>query len=65
MVADKQLQICHMCRKVRDDRETAYERWIPKHIYRQNTGIDAANCRLAYTYCPACYTHVVHKIGAA
>jgi hypothetical protein len=57
----QELQICCMCRLVRDSREVAYERWVTKQTYREDTGIDLTACRLSYTYCPSCYTHYVSE----
>jgi hypothetical protein len=44
-----------MCGMIRDDRETSYERWIPKEVYVRETGIDPGTCRLNHTYCSNCY----------
>ena len=63
--ARQELQICRLCRLVRDERETAYERWITKQTYQEDTGINPADCRLSYTYCPSCYAHFISEIRAA
>ena len=54
----QELQICCMCRHVRDSREVAYERWVTKQTYREGSGIDPAACRLIYTYCRPCHNYV-------
>ena len=51
--ASQDLQICLLCRLVRDERETSYERWVTTQTYQQSTGIDPV-----HTYCPACYQHL-------
>ena len=61
----QELQIYCLCRFVRDERETAYERWITQQTYQQDTEIDPAVCRLSSTYCPSCYTRFVSEIEAA
>ena len=59
------LEICCNCQNVHDDRETAYERWIPKQTYREEIGIDPTDCALTPTYCPECYKHVVTAMKVA
>jgi hypothetical protein len=61
----RMLEICSMCRRVRDDRETTYDRWVTKKTYRQSTGIAPADCRLTYTYCPGCSGFLHNYLKAA
>ena len=49
------LFFCLHCRRVRDERKTADDRWITKQTYQESTGIDPTDCLLIHAYCPACY----------
>ena len=53
-MAPRLLQICHICRRVRDYREKSQERWVAKDTLRQSTGSDSRDWRLIHTYCPMC-----------
>ena len=61
----KVLQICSMCRHVRDDREFGDERWVTKKAYLERTGTARGDCRLSYTYCPVCSSYLQNYIQAA
>ena len=52
--APQEVLFCLLCQRVRDEQDTADERWITKRTYQQSTGIDPADCLLIHTYCPAC-----------
>jgi len=36
-----------------------------KKAYRDATGINPTTCRLAHSFCPACYDYFAQKIQAA
>jgi hypothetical protein len=57
------LQICYFCQQVCDVQDPS-ERWFTKQSYRENTGIDLADCTLTYTYCAACYSYLLDRQAA-
>jgi hypothetical protein len=59
------LQICHICRRVRDHREKTQERWVTKNTFQESTGIDPRDWRLIHTYCPMCDGLVHNYLKAA
>jgi hypothetical protein len=52
------LPICCLCGLIRDKGGVPLdrERWITRRAYLKTHGVNPADCVLAHTYCPSCFT---------
>ena len=55
------LPVCCLCRLIRDEQRVSLdrERWVTRRTYLKTHGVNPADCVLAYTYCPSCFTQVM------
>lgn len=59
------LPVCCVCKLIRDktgpfpDRE----RWVTPRAYRKTYGAHSADVPLTHTYCPECFTQVMHTVN--
>lgn len=55
------LPVCSICGLLRDDTVPALdqERWVTQRAYRKLHDVHPADCVLAHTYCPTCFTRVM------
>jgi hypothetical protein len=55
------LPVCCRCGLIRDQTRVSLdcERWVTRRAYLKTHGVNSANCVLAHTYCPSCFTKVM------
>jgi hypothetical protein len=59
------LHVCCMCGLLQDEAGASLDqdRWVTQRTFRKMHGVHPDNCLLTHTYCPACFTQVVDRIG--
>jgi len=55
------LPVCSLCGLIRDETRVSldHERWVTRRTYLKTHGVNPADCVLAHTYCPSCFTQVM------
>lgn len=55
------LPVCCLCGLIRDETNVSldHERWVTRRAYLKTHGVNPADCVLAHTYCPSCFTQVM------
>ena len=55
------LPVCSLCGLIRDETRVSLdrERWVTRRTYLKTHGVNPADCVLAHTYCPSCFTQVM------
>lgn len=59
------IRMCRSCQLIHDDKETAYERWVTKEVYKRANGVEPLESRMTYTYCPDCFIEFSGHLKAA
>jgi len=60
-IAPPLLPVCCICGLIRDETRGSlvHERWVTRRAYLKTHGVNPADCVLAHTYCPSCFTQVM------
>lgn len=61
------LPVCCLCQLIRDEVGPSLDsaRWVKQRTNRKTHGINPADRFQTHTYCPGCFTQVMHTIRAA